>query len=107
MRSLKSLIIIFTVFSLTSFTGLYKANEKVNQTARYFKIVNNTSQKVYLYVQNEGGASINALFKGSSSEFRCLAGKKVYTASRGLKDRFLFEITSDMCGKKIKLSDYL
>ncbi|OJJ23639.1 hypothetical protein BKI52_04560 [marine bacterium AO1-C] len=107
MRNLKNLIFIFIVFNLTSFTGLYKTNDKLSQTARYFKIVNNTQQKVYLYVQNEGGASINALFKGALSEFRCLSGKKVYTASRGLKDRFLFEITSDMCGKKIKLSDYL
>jgi len=106
MQKLKNLLFICAIFSLMSFIGAHKANKEVT-TANYFKIVNDTNQKVYVYVENSGGGTISAIFKGSSGTFRCLPGKKVYTASRGLKDRFLFKITSGMCDTKVKLSDYL
>ncbi|HAS44489.1 MAG TPA: hypothetical protein DCS93_28685 [Microscillaceae bacterium] len=106
MKKLKNLFFICAIFSLTSFISAHKANEATTQ-ANYFKIVNDTNQKVYVYVENVGGGTISGIFKGSSGTFRCIPGKKVYTASRGLKDRFLFKITSSMCDTKVKLSDYL
>lgn len=103
MRKLKNLLFVCAIFSLTSFINTNKGAQK----ASYFKIVNDTNQKVYVYVENGGGGTISGIGKGYTSTFRCTPGKKVHTASRGLKDRFLFKMTSGMCNTKVKLSDYL
>ncbi|OJJ14723.1 hypothetical protein BKI52_41540 [marine bacterium AO1-C] len=106
MRKLKSLLLVCFIFSLASFISPNQGNEGAEK-ANYFKIINDTNQKVYVYVENVGGGTISGIFKGSSGTFRCIPGKKVYTAKRGLKDRFLFKVTSSMCDTKVKLSDYM
>ncbi|WP_291720717.1 hypothetical protein [Bernardetia sp.] len=68
-----------------------------------FKILNDTGSKISIYT----GSGYVTLNNGSSTSVSCNTGKKVYTASKGSKDDFIFEIKSSMCGKTVKLSDYL
>ncbi|WP_291727141.1 hypothetical protein [Bernardetia sp.] len=68
-----------------------------------FKILNDTGSKLSIYT----GSGYVTLNNGSSTSVSCNTGKKVYTASKGTKDDFLFEIESSMCGTTVRLSDYL
>ena len=68
-----------------------------------FKILNDTGSKISIYT----GSGYVTLNNGSSTSVSCNTGKKVYTASKGTKDDFLFEIESSMCGTTVRLSDYL
>ena len=71
--------------------------------ASSFKIKNDTGSKVSLHT----GSGISNLNNGSMTSVTCNVGKKVYTASRGTKDTFLFKITSSHCGTVVKLSDVM
>ena len=68
-----------------------------------FKILNDTGSKISIYT----GSGYVTLNNGSSTSVSCNTGKKVYTASNGTKDDFIFEIKSSMCGNTVRLSDYL
>ncbi|WP_338761619.1 hypothetical protein WAF17_15860 [Bernardetia sp. ABR2-2B] len=68
-----------------------------------FKIKNDTGSKLSIYT----GSGYVTLNNGSSTSVSCNTGKKVYTASKGTKDDFLFKIESSMCGKTVNLSDYM
>ncbi len=67
------------------------------------KIKNDTGSKIRIHT----GSGVVTLQKGSSTSISCKVGKKVHTAPKGVKDKFLFKITSKMCGKTVKLSKYL
>jgi len=62
--------------------------------AESFKIKNDTGSKVSLHT----GSGVTTLNNGSTTSVTCNVGKKVYTASRGTKDTFLFKISSSHCG---------
>ena len=68
-----------------------------------FKLINNSGGKVSIHT----GTGFVSLNKGSSTSVGCNVGKKVTLANSGRKGRTLFTISSSMCGKTIKLADYL
>lgn len=68
--------------------------------ASSFKLVNDTGSKISIHT----GTGVANLNKGSSTSITCKIGKKIYTASRGTKDKFLFKVSSSHCGKTVKLS---
>jgi hypothetical protein len=68
-----------------------------------FKILNDTGSKLQIHT----GSGIVTLNNGSSTSVTCNTSKKVYTASSGTKDEFLFKIESSMCGNTVRLSDYM
>jgi hypothetical protein len=72
-------------------------------SASSFKIYNDTGSKVSIHT----GSGVANLNKGSSTSVSCRTGKKVHTASRGTKDRFLFKITSSTCGTTVRLSSVM
>lgn len=80
-------------------------NSSIEETApkASFKILNDTGSKISIYT----GTGYVTLNNGSKTSVTCNTGKKVYTASSGTKDDFLFEIKSSMCGETVRLSDYL
>lgn len=67
------------------------------------KILNDTGSKVSIYT----GSGYVTLNNGSKTSVTCNTSKKVYTASSGTKDQFLFKIESSMCGNTVRLSDYM
>jgi hypothetical protein len=71
--------------------------------ASSFKLVNDTGSKVSVHT----GSGIANLNNGSSTSVTCRPGKKVYTASSGTKDKFLFKVTSSQCDTTIKLSSVM
>ena len=71
--------------------------------ASSFKLVNDTSHKLSIHT----GSGISNLNRGSSTSVTCKVGRKVYTASHGTKDKFIFKIKSSHCGKRIKLSSVM
>jgi hypothetical protein len=67
------------------------------------KLVNDTGSKVSVHT----GSGVSNLNNSSSTSFSCNVGKKVYTATRGTKDKFLFKIKSSQCGNTVKLSSFM
>lgn len=109
MKTLKIFALIALVASLASFTFVNKSVEKTEDTKveasfAHFKLINDTNQKVRIHT-GYGVVSLNK--RGGSTSITCRPGKKVYTAPRGSKDKFLFKVTSSMCGKTVKLSKYM
>lgn len=68
-----------------------------------FKIKNDTGSKLSIHT----GSGISNLNKNSTTSVSCSVGKKVYTANKGTKDKFLFKITSSHCGTVVKLSSFM
>lgn len=109
MKALKIFTLVAFVAALASFTFADKSANKTEETKvetnfAYFKLVNDTNQKVRIHT-GYGVVSLNK--RGGSTSITCRPGKKVYTAPRGSKDKFLFKVTSSMCGKTVKLSKYM
>ncbi|WP_299462541.1 hypothetical protein [uncultured Microscilla sp.] len=108
MKTLKIFTLVACVAALASFTMADKAPAKVEKKVEtnfaHFKLVNDTGNKVRIHT-GYGVVSLNK--RGGSTSVTCRPGKKVYTAPRGSKDKFLFKVTSGMCGKTVKLSKYL
>ena len=95
------------MFTVTSFTVFNNNNSEVvllDTKGGYVKIVNDTDEKMRIHT-GSGTSTLNA--GGGYTSVSCQAGKKIYTAPNGSKDDLIFEMTSDMCGKTVKLSDYL
>lgn len=105
---MKLLLIAISFVSLTSFTDLAKENQAAQQleiTELAFaniSLINDTKAKVSIHT----GSGFVSLNKGSKTSFSCKTGKEVRWAESGKKKGLIFKITSDMCGKSIKLSDY-
>ncbi|WP_432412366.1 hypothetical protein [Rasiella sp. SM2506] len=68
-----------------------------------FKLVNDTGDKVSIYT----GSGFVSLNKGGSTSITCNTGKEVRWAKSGKKGDVIFKISSDHCGKTVKLSEYL
>ena len=89
-------------FVVPTTTNLETASE-ISAPKASLKILNDTGSKLQIHT----GSGIVTLNNGSSTSVSCNTGKKVYTASSGTKDDFLFEIESSMCGNTVRLSDYM
>ncbi|CAA6825265.1 MAG: Unknown protein [uncultured Sulfurovum sp.] len=71
--------------------------------ASSFKLVNDSGSKLSIHT----GTGVANLNKGSSTSITCKVGKKIYTADRGTKDKFIFKVNSSHCGKTVKLSSVM
>ncbi|OJJ18162.1 hypothetical protein BKI52_25365 [marine bacterium AO1-C] len=109
MKALKIFTLVALVATLASFTFANKSANKTEETKveasyAFFKLVNDTNQKIRIHT-GSGVVSLNK--RGGSTSITCKPGRKIYTAPRGTKDKFIFKVTSSMCGKTVKLSKYL
>lgn len=68
-----------------------------------FKLVNDTGDKVSIYT----GTGFVSLNNGGSTSITCNTGKEVRWAKSGKKGDVIFKISSDHCGKTVKLSKFL
>ena len=79
-------------------------NETVLETNfASFSLVNDTKEKVQIHT----GSGFVSLNKGSKTSITCNTGKEVRWANKGKKGSVIFKISSDHCGKTIKLSKFL
>lgn len=72
-------------------------------TGESFKLINDTKAKISIHT----GTGFVSLEKGSSTSIGCNVGKEVRFADSGKKGDVIFEIEESMCGKTIKLSEYI
>lgn len=72
---------------------------KVEAPDSRFKIVNDTDEKVKIHT-GYGTTTLNP--RGGSTSVSCTSRKKVK-----VEGDVIFEITSDLCGTTVKLSEYL
>lgn len=106
---MKTIVAIFTVVLLSSFTMTSKNNktesnkDEVTLTLASFKLVNDTKSKVSIHT----GSGFVSLNKGGSTSISCNTGKEVRWADSGSKGDVIFKISNDHCGKTIKLSKFL
>jgi hypothetical protein len=68
------------------------------------KIVNDTKQDIHIYT-GTGHVKLNQ--GGGSTSVSCEDGKEICFSNKGKKGGVIFTISSSMCGKTIKLSQYL
>ncbi len=68
------------------------------------KIVNDTKQDVHLYT---GTGHVKLYHGGGSTSVSCEEGKEICFSNNGRKGGVIFTINSSMCGKTVKLSQYL
>lgn len=96
--------------ALFSFAALNAGNELpknniVAETpvAASIKVLNDTGSEVRIHT----GSGHVTLQKGGSTSFSCEPGKKVSLSDGSKPTKLLFVVDESMCGKTIKLSDYL
>lgn len=68
-----------------------------------FSLINDTKDKVSIHT----GTGFVSLNKGSKTSIGCNINKEVRWANEGKKGDVIFKITSEYCGKTIKLSEFL
>lgn len=73
--------------------------ETVETTGSSFKLINDTSNKVKIHT-GTGEVSLNP--KGGSTSISCTSGKNVKADGK-----VIFKISEDLCGKTVKLSQYM
>ena len=71
--------------------------------AASIKLINDTKAPIRIHT----GSGIVKMNKGGSTSFTCKPGKNIYTAKKGKKNVFIFEVKSNHCGKSVKLSSVL
>jgi hypothetical protein len=103
---MKKVIIILAALSLslTSFTSkdLSKPSIEVN-VGESFSLINDTKDKVSIHT----GTGFVSLNKGSKTSISCNVGKEIRWAESGKKRDVIFKIKDDMCGKTLKLSEFM
>lgn len=101
---MKTIIIALSTLVFVSFSEgkqTLNTSDKIEVSiASSFSLVNDTKEKVSIYT----GSGFVSLNKGSKTSISCNSGKEVRWANKGKKGNVIFKITSDMCGKTIKLS---
>jgi len=101
---MKTIIIALSTLVLVSYSEgkqTLNTSDKIEVSiASSFSLVNDTKEKVSIYT----GSGFVSLNKGSKTSISCNSGKEVRWANKGKKGDVIFKITSDMCGKTIKLS---
>lgn len=101
-------VVLLAAIAVASF-GLYSFNtvpsNDVNTEAfmqSSFTLINDTGSAVSIHT----GSGFVTLNKGGKTSISCNTGKEVRYAESGKKLDLIFKISSDMCGKTIKLSNY-
>lgn len=64
--------------------------------------INDSKDKISIHT----GTGFVSLNKGSKTSIGCNVGKEVRWANEGKKGDVIFKITSEMCGKTLKLSEF-
>lgn len=103
---MKNLIILSALsFGLYAFTGIPSTPTSTSEIAiaASFTLLNDTKEAVSIHT----GTGFVTLNKGSKTSVGCHVGKEVRFAESGKKGDLIFKITDDMCGKTIKLSNYI
>ncbi len=106
---MKTVLLLMAVFCLSAFSTIEQPTSKTPElsidtvTFASFSLVNDTKEKVSIHT----GSGFVSLNKGSKTSITCNSGKEVRWADSGKKKDVIFKITDAMCGKTIKLSEYL
>lgn len=102
---MKALLLTF-YFSII---GLNVVNIKQNNaiikketTESSISLINDSKDKISIHT----GTGFVSLNKGSKTSIGCNIGKEVRWANEGKKGDVIFKITSEMCGKTMKLSEF-
>lgn len=66
-----------------------------------FSLINDSKDKISIHT----GTGFVSLNKGSKTSIGCNIGKEVRWANEGKKGDVIFKISSEMCGKTLKLSE--
>jgi hypothetical protein len=75
---------------------------KKETTESSISLINDSKDKISIHT----GTGFVSLNKGSKTSIGCNVGKEVRWANEGKKGDVIFKITSEMCGKTIKLSEF-
>lgn len=99
-------ILLFSIY--LSVIGLNVVNIKQNNAIikaatieSSFSLINDSKDKISIHT----GTGFVSLNKGSKTSIGCNIGKEVRWANEGKKGDVIFKITSEMCGKTLKLSE--
>lgn len=94
-------IVLFSGFNLPTIGPDANTTQvETTITVASFKLVNDTGKKVSIHT----GSGFVSLNKGGSTSITCTMGKEVRWADSGKKGDVIFKISSDHCGKTLKLS---
>ena len=74
---------------------------KKETTESSISLINDSKDKISIHT----GTGFVSLNKGSKTSISCNVGKEGRWANEGKKGDVIFKITSEMCGKTIKLSE--
>lgn len=98
--------LLFTIY--ISVIGLNVVNIKKNNAIireesieSSFSLINDSKDKISIHT----GTGFVSLNKGSKTSIGCNIGKEVRWANEGKKGDVIFKISSEMCGKTLKLSE--
>ena len=98
--------LLFTIY--ISVIGLNVVNIKKNNAIireesieSSFSLINDSKDKISIHT----GTGFVSLNKGSKTRIGCNIGKEVRWANEGKKGDVIFKISSEMCGKTLKLSE--
>lgn len=99
----KSILAVIAIATLSFMSFTISDNKAENsfeniEVSSSFKLVNDTGEKVK--VSHKGGSV--SLNNGGSTSINCDEGKEI-----SVDGKVVFEVSSDMCGKTIKLSKYM
>ncbi len=98
------IVVLFSSFSApTDVKDLDINNTEEVISFASFKLVNDTGEKVSIYT----GTGFVSLNNGGSTSITCNKGKEVRWAESGRKGDVIFKISSEHCGKTLKLSKLL
>ena len=98
------IVVLFSSFSAsTEVQNLDINNTATVVTVASFKLINDTKDKVSIHT----GSGFVSLNKGASTSITCNTGKEVRWADSGKKGAIIFKISSEHCGKTLKLSKLL
>jgi 3-isopropylmalate dehydratase small subunit len=105
MKKVAILAVAFFSFAALNAGNELPKNNIVVETpvAASMKVLNDTGSEVTIHT----GTGHVTLQKGGSTSFSCDPGKKVSLSNGSKPTKLLFTIEESMCGKTIKLSDYL
>lgn len=97
-------VVVFAVSAVLAKTNVSETENISNSSARAsFKILNDTKEDIQIHT----GSGFVELNKGASTSLTCEAGKEIRHANKGKKGDVIFKVDDSMCGKTVKLSNYL
>jgi hypothetical protein len=104
---MKTIILIVSIIFLSSFKPVLQevkeTTSNIEISIASISIINDTKEKISIHT----GSGFVSLNKGSKTSITCNTSKEVRWANKGKKGDVIFKITSDMCGKTLKISKFL